>query len=46
MEKPDHLSDMRRDVRTEGSHAVRRFLTGVNGSPNTSLKASPFLPAR
>jgi len=46
MERADHLSHMRRDVRTEGIHAVRRFLTGVNGSPNTSSKVRPFLPAR
>ena len=46
MERPDHLSHMRRDVRTEGIQALRRFLTGVSGSPNTSSKASPFLPDR
>jgi len=44
MERPDHLSHMRRDVRTEEFHALRRFLTGVTGSPNTSSKVSPFLP--
>jgi hypothetical protein len=46
MHRPDHLSHMRRDVRTEGIHAVRRFLAGVTGSPNTSSKVSPFLPER
>ena len=46
MERPDHLSHMRRDVRTEGIHALRRFLTRVTGSPNTSSKVSPFLPDR
>lgn len=46
MERPDHLSHMRRDVGTEGSHALRRFLTGVTGSPNTSSKVRPFLPDR
>ncbi len=46
MERPHDLSDMRRDVRTERIHAVRRFLTGVNGSPNTSSKVRPFLPDR
>ena len=46
MERPDHLSHMRRDVRTEGIHALRRFLRGVTGSPNTSSKASPFPPDR
>lgn len=46
MQRPDRLSHMRRDVRTEGIHALRRFLAGVTGSPNTSSKASPFLPDR
>jgi len=46
MQRPDHLRHMRRDVRTEGIHAPRRFLTGVTGSPNTSSKESPFLPDR
>lgn len=46
VERPDDLSHMRRDVRTKGLHAVRRFLTGVTGSPNTSSKVSPFLPVR
>lgn len=46
MERADHLSHMRRDIRTEGIHAVRRFLSGVNGSPNTFSNVSPFLPAR
>lgn len=44
MERADHLSHMRRDIRTEGIHAVRRFLAGVNGSPNTSSKERPFFP--
>jgi hypothetical protein len=42
MERADHLRDMRRDVRTEWSHAVRRFLMGVRGSPNTSSNDSPL----
>ena len=46
MERADHLRHMGRDVRTEEIHAVRRFLTGANGSPNTSSKVRPFLPAR
>ena len=46
MERADHLSHMGRDIGTERSHAVRRFFTGVNGSPNTSSKARPFLPVR
>lgn len=46
MKRPDDLSHVRRDVRTEVSHAVRRFLTGVSGSPNTSSKVRPFLPDR
>lgn len=46
MERSNDLSHMRRNVRTEGIHAVRRFFTGVNGSPNTSSKVSPFLPDR
>ena len=45
MERTDHLSHMRRDIRTEGIHTVRRFLAGVNGSPNTSSKERPFFPA-
>jgi hypothetical protein len=45
MERADHLSHMRRDIRTERTHAVRRFLAGVNGSPNTSSKERPFFPA-
>ena len=44
MERADHLSHMRRDIRTEEIHAVRRFLAGVNGSPNTSSKEKPFFP--
>ena len=44
MERSNDLRHMRRNVRTEGNHAVRRFLTGVNGSPNTSSNVSPFLP--
>jgi hypothetical protein len=44
VERADHLGHMRRDIGTEGIHAVRRFLTGVNGSPNTSSKERPFLP--
>jgi hypothetical protein len=45
MERPDYLSHMRGDIGTEGIHAVRRFLAGVNGSPNTSSKERPFFPA-
>ena len=41
MEASDHLCHMRRNVRTEGDQAVRRFLTGVRGSPNTSSNESP-----
>lgn len=44
MERANHLSHMRRDIRTEGAQAVRRFLTGMNGSPNTSSKERPFFP--
>ena len=44
MERTDHLSHMRRDIGTEGIHAVRRFLEGVSGSPNTSSKEKPFFP--
>lgn len=44
MEGTDHLSYMRRNIGTERIHAVRRFFTGVNGSPNTSSKARPFPP--
>ena len=44
MERPDDPGDMRGDVRTERTHAVRRFLTGVNGSPNMSSKERPFFP--
>ena len=44
MERPDDLGDVRGDVRTERTHAVRRFLTVVNGSPNTSSKERPFFP--
>jgi hypothetical protein len=36
---------MLRDIGMEGIHAVRRFLAGVNGSPNTSSKESPCFPA-
>lgn len=46
MERPNNLSDMRRDFRTKLGHAVRCFFAGVNGSPNTSSKESPFLPER
>lgn len=45
MERADHLGNMRRDVGAKGLHAVRRFFTGVTGSPKTSSKESPFLPA-
>ncbi len=45
MERADRLSHMRRDIGTEGIHAVRCFLAGVNGSANTSSKESPFFPA-
>jgi len=45
MEGTDRLRHVRRNIRTEGIHAVRRFLAGVNGSPNTSSKARPFFPA-
>ncbi len=45
MERADHLSHMRRDIGTKRTHAVRRFLVGVNGSPNTSSKERPFFPA-
>jgi len=31
VERPNDRRHMRRDVRTEGNHAVRRFLTDVNG---------------
>jgi len=41
MEPSDHLGRMRRNVRAEGDQAVRRFLTGVRGSPNTSSNESP-----
>ena len=41
MEPSDHLGHMRRNVRAEGDQAVRRFLTGVRGSPNTSSNESP-----
>jgi hypothetical protein len=44
MERADHISHVRRDIRTEGIHAVRRFLAEVNGSPNTSSKDRPFFP--
>lgn len=46
MERPDRFSHVRGDVGAEGSHALRRFLTGVTGSPKTSSKARPFLPDR
>ena len=46
VERPDHLGQMRRDVRPEGFHALRRFLARVTGSPNTSSKESPFLSDR
>lgn len=42
MERADRLRDMRRDVRTERVHAVRRFLVGVRGSPKTSSNESPL----
>ena len=45
MESADHFSHMQREIWTEGIHAVRRFLAGVNGSPNTSSKERPFFPA-
>ena len=45
MERADHFSHMRRNISLERTHAVRRFLAGVNGSPNTSSKEEPFFPA-
>lgn len=42
MERADHFRDMRRNVRTEGVHVMRRFLMGVRGSPNTSSNDSPL----
>lgn len=45
MEGTDHLGHMRRDIGTEGSHAVRRFLAGVKGSAKTSSNERPFFPA-
>ncbi len=42
MERANHLRDMRRDVRTERVHAVRRFFMGARGSPNTSSNDSPL----
>ena len=42
MERADHLRDMRRNVRTERIHAVRRFFMGARGSPNTSSNDSPL----
>lgn len=44
MERADHLSHMRRDIGAEGIHAVRRFLAGVSGSPNTFSKERLFFP--
>ena len=46
MKRADRISDMRRDIGTEGRHTVRRFFAGVTGSPNTSSNERPFLPAR
>ena len=46
MERADDLGHMRRDDGLKGFHAVRRFFTGVSGSPNISSKESPFLPVR
>ena len=42
MERADHLRGMRRDVRTERVHTVRRFLMGMRGSPNTFSNDSPL----
>lgn len=42
MERADHFRDMRRDIRTERVHAVRRFFMGARGSPNTSSNDSPL----
>lgn len=42
MERADHVRYMRGNIRTERSHAERRFLTGVRGSPNTSSNESPL----
>jgi hypothetical protein len=42
MERANHLRDMRRNVRTERVHAVRRFFMGARGSPNTSSNDSPL----
>jgi hypothetical protein len=43
VEKSNDSCHMRRDIRAEGTHAVRRFLIGTTGSPNTSSNVSPFL---
>lgn len=46
MERADDLRHMRRDDGLKGLHAVRRFLAGAIGSPNTSSNERPFLPVR
>jgi hypothetical protein len=43
VERSNDSRHMRRDIRAEGTHAVRRFLIGTTGSPNTSSNVSPFL---
>ena len=46
MEWADDLGHMRRDGGLKRFHAVRRFFTGVIGSPKISSKERPFLPIR
>jgi len=46
VERSNDSRHMRRNVQAEGTHAVRRFLIGTIGSPNTSSNVSPFLLAR
>jgi hypothetical protein len=45
MKRTDDDGNVRRDNGAKGCHALRRFLVGVTGSPKTSSKESPFLPA-
>jgi len=46
MEGTNDLAYMRRNDGSKRCHAVRRFFTGVIGSPKISSNESPFLPVR
>jgi len=44
MEMANGCGDLRRDIRPKRGFHPARFLTGTNGSPNTSSKDNPLPP--